>query len=265
MLGCLSAGLVNSAFFGTAPMFGLKIGLTVFQISWLMTATVFGGLSIQWILGVFSDRFDRTLLLLIVSSAFAIGSIFIMLHTGAAYSLLLIEMGLLGGLMFAVYPLSVARAHDVFEAGDALTVSSALLFCYSAGAVFGPIFATTAMALLKNAYGLFVFWSFVGFWFALSILYLVHHERVATISVDKQVAFVPMKSTSQVAMVLDPRSRGQQDRAGLAKDSARQKEIPAGPARRFIFSRRHSSGLRPLAALVRPRRRDPQKPRGHMP
>ena len=44
MLGCILAGLANSAFLGIAPVFGLKIGLTVFQVSLLMSVTVFGGL-----------------------------------------------------------------------------------------------------------------------------------------------------------------------------------------------------------------------------
>ncbi|MDX1709207.1 MAG: MFS transporter, partial [Desulfobacterales bacterium] len=40
MLGCFTSGLVNSAFFAMAPVFGEKIGLSVFQLSWFMSTTV---------------------------------------------------------------------------------------------------------------------------------------------------------------------------------------------------------------------------------
>ena len=57
-------------------------------------------------------------------------------------------MGLFGGLVFAVYPVSVARTQDVFQGKEALAVSSAMLLCYSIGAIFGPILASAGMAIL---------------------------------------------------------------------------------------------------------------------
>ena len=61
MSGCFAAGLINSAFFSMAPVFGTKIGLSIFQLSWFMSITVFGGFTVQWIIGIVSDRYDRTL------------------------------------------------------------------------------------------------------------------------------------------------------------------------------------------------------------
>lgn len=206
MLGCISAGLVNSAFYGIMPVFGLKIGLSVFEVSWLMSATVFGGLAVQWVLGIVSDHFDRTSLLLGVSTAMAIGCILIMFHAQTGFTVLLVEMGILGSLMFAIYPLSVARTHDVFGGTDTVAVSSALLLCYGIGAVFGPILASAIMTGINRPYGLFMFWILVSALFALGIVHLRKRERIKLISRDDQVEFVPMNNGSQVAMVLDPRS-----------------------------------------------------------
>lgn len=206
MLGCFAAGLVNSAFFSMAPVFGTKIGLSVFQLSWFMSTTVIGGFAVQWIIGIISDRFDRTLVLTIIACLMALLSLSIAISKGIPYYWLLAEMAIFGGLIFAVYPLAVARANDIFEGKDAVAVSSALLLCFSIGAIFGPILASITMTLLNSPYGLYVYWSLVAGVFTLITLYLKHKERVTIIQPAEQADFAPMKNTSSVAMVLDPRS-----------------------------------------------------------
>jgi MFS family permease len=206
MSGCFSAGMINSAFFSMAPVFGAEIGLSVFQLSWLMMVTVFGGFAVQWLVGIVSDRFDRAWTLVIVACLITIMGFIFLLKTDTSYSRLVVEMGLLGGLVFAVYPVSVARAQDVFRGKNAVAVSSALLLCYSIGAIFGPILSSAVMTILQNPFGLFVYWSFVAGGFAIVTIYLRHKERIPIISVKDQVNFMPMKNTSSVAMVLDPRT-----------------------------------------------------------
>jgi MFS family permease len=206
MLGCIVAGLSNSAFFAIAPVFGLQIGLTIFQLSWLMSATLFGGFAIQWVIGTLSDRFDRTVLLLIVAVCMAGGSILIIVNSGTSISGLLFEMIAFGSLMFAIYPLAVARAHDVFETTDAVAVSSALILCYSMGAIFGPVLASAAMTVFKTPFGLFGYWSLVSMIFAVVVIYLKYRQRVEIIPVEEQAEFTPIQNTSSVAMGLDPRT-----------------------------------------------------------
>jgi MFS family permease len=163
-------------------------------------------LAVQFILGIIADRFDRTRMLLIIAAAMAVVALLITLIGDAPFLLILIEMGLFGGLIFAVYPLAVARTHDIFEPKDAVAVSSALLLCYSIGAIFGPIGASTAMAVTQSPYGLFAFWALVSAVYASGIVYLQHRERIKVVRLEDQVEFMPMKSTSPIAMVLDPRS-----------------------------------------------------------
>ena len=206
MAGCIAAGLINSSFFSMAPVFGAKFGLSTFQLSWFMSITVLGGLTVQWVVGIISDRFDRTLMLIFIGSLIALYSLIVVLNPEVTYPRLLFEMGIFGGFLFAVYPVSVARAHDVFEAKDAVAVSSALLLCYSIGAIFGPILASAVMAIMKNPFGLYIYWSLVAGIFAAITLYLRHKERISIVPVEDQVNFIPMKNTSSVAMVLDPRT-----------------------------------------------------------
>ncbi len=206
MSGCFAAGLLNSAFYSMAPVFGTKIGLSVFQLSWFMSTTVVGGFAVQWVVGIVSDRYDRTLILFIIAGLVAIFSFVIVMNNGTSYFWLLVEMAIFGGLMFAIYPVAVARANDVFEAKDAVAISSALLLCYSIGAIFGPILASTVMTLLNTPYGLYVYWAVVAGVFAVITIYLKHKEKITPIAVAEQVNFVPMKNTSSVAMLLDPRT-----------------------------------------------------------
>lgn len=219
MLGCIVSGLQNSAFFAIAPVFGVKIGLSVFQLSWLMSATLFGGFAIQWTIGTLSDRLDRTSLLLVLVVLMSCGSVWIVFSSGTSIPVLLIKMAVFGGLMFSVYPLAVARTHDVFEPAEAVAVSSALILCYSIGAIFGPILASAAMTILESPFGLFWYWSVISAVFAAVTAYLKYRERVEIIPVEEQVEFVPMKNTSSIAVVLDPRAECEGDEAEKQKES----------------------------------------------
>jgi hypothetical protein len=60
-----------------------------------------------------------------------------------------------------------------------------------------------------------VYWSLVAGIFALTTVYLKHKERVIIIPVAEQVNFVPMKNTSSVAMVLDPRADAEGDKSKI--------------------------------------------------
>jgi MFS family permease len=211
MCGCIAAGLINSAFFSMAPVFATGIGLSVFELSWFMSITVVGGFAVQWIVGVISDRYDRTLILFLNAVIIALSGIFITIDSSPSFNWLLLEMGFFGGFVFAVYPVSVARTHDVFNSRDAVAVSSALLLCYSIGAIFGPIIASTVMTVLRNPFGLYLYWALVAAVFATITIFLRQREKILVVPVEEQVNFIPMKSTSSVAMVLDPRSDAEAD------------------------------------------------------
>ena len=206
MLGSMVAGLTNSAFYAMVPQVCTEIGLPLRQLSWIMSTTVFTGLAAQWGIGSLSDRFDRTVVLTGFATVIAIVSAFMFFHRESAFWGLAVQMGLFGALAFAVYPVSVARAHDVFGGQDVIAVSAGVLFAYSIGASVSPMLASMVMTLLGTPYGLFAFWFAVNGGFAVIAFYLRKREKVEIVAVEDQVAFVPMKSTSPVAMTLDPRT-----------------------------------------------------------
>jgi MFS family permease len=192
MLGCFTAGLTNSAFFAMTPVFCTAIGLSLHQLSWIMSLTVFCGLAAQWLVGRLSDRFDRTIVLSVVAIAIAVVSGIMFINGKPSFGELSLEMGVFGLLVFAVYPLSVARAHDIFGGQDAVAVSAGLLFAYSIGASISPLLASGVMTLFGSPFGLFAFWGINSSALAVVTPYLRKHEKAALAPLDEQDAFVPM-------------------------------------------------------------------------
>lgn len=205
MLGCFGAGLLHSAFYTMGPVFAHQIQLSVGQISWFMTLTVFGGLMLQWPVGLISDRLDRSLVLPFLGIILAMISLVILVSTQHSLGLLLGTTTLFGGIFFSIYPVAVARAHDIFDAQDVVKVSSVLLLFYGIGAVFGPILSAAVMTLSGTPYGLYFYMIAVSGIYAGVTLLLRRKESVRIVPVDEQVEFVMMETTSDVAMHLDPR------------------------------------------------------------
>jgi MFS family permease len=211
MLGCLAAGLTNSTFYTLTPVFCTAIGLSLQQLSLIMSLTVFCGLASQWLLGSVSDRFDRTLVLAVVAIALTGVSAAMFLAGYSSFGVLAFGMGIFGAFVFAIYPLAVARAHDVFGGKDVVAVSASLLFAYSIGACVSPLIASGAMTLTGSPFGIFAFWAVIGAILAVVTLYLRKHENVAVVPVEDQLVFVPMKSSSPVIMALEPMIEAEED------------------------------------------------------
>ena len=206
MLGCLAAGLINSSFYAMGPVFGHQIALTVPRLSIFMTATILGGLTLQWPVGMISDRFDRTLVLPVLGVLTAAVALLAIPAAGISYGLLVAVMTVFGGLIFTIYPVAVARAHDLFEPGEIVPVSSCLLLAYGIGAAVGPVGASTVMAATGSPYGLMIYAAMVAGLYAVVTGMLRRFERIEIVPVAEQAAFLPMDRTSIVGVRLDPRA-----------------------------------------------------------
>lgn len=206
MLGCLVAGLISSAFYSMGPVFGQQFDMSLFEISWFMTAAILGGLLLQWPIGAISDRFDRSLVLLILGVAICIITPAVMLFANTRIEFLTAAMVLYGGLMFSIYPVAVARAQDLFEPEDIVLVSSCLLFSYGVGASAGPVLASIAIS--KSPYGLFIYFLIVAAFYALFVFVMRRNEKIEILPVEEQGEFVFMQKTTVVALHQDLQAEG---------------------------------------------------------
>jgi len=187
------------------PVFAHDINMDMDQLSWFMTLSVFGGLLFQWPVGSLSDRFDRSLVLPWLGIVLAGIAVFIGIFCSRSIDMFLGASVVFGGVLFAIYPVAVARAHDLFEPGDVVRVSSALLLVYGIGSVIGPVVSSWCMTLSGTPYGLYYFLAAGSLGFAVFSLAYRWLESVKIIPADEQVDFVIMTDSANVAMHMDPR------------------------------------------------------------
>jgi MFS family permease len=117
----------------------------------------------------------------------------------------MVAASIFGGLMFSIYPVAVARTHDMFEPKDVVTVSSALLLFYGIGAVIGPMASAAVIELLDSPHGFFAYFSVVCALSAGVSFFLRQKEIAQIIPVSDQGNFMVMKHTSPVALQIDLR------------------------------------------------------------
>jgi MFS family permease len=156
VVGVTAAGVLNGAFFGMGAAFAQGAGLSDTNVASFMGATLLGGALFQWPMGHYSDNHDRRLVLFwvcLVGAGLAVAAYLattMMRDSLIEESLILLGV-LLGGMLFAVYGLSVAYVNDLIPPQEVVEISTGLLLMYGAGAVLGPSLAGLVMNTTDNA------------------------------------------------------------------------------------------------------------------
>jgi len=192
MAGCLLSGLTGSAFWAFAPLFAEHTGLTTFGIALFMSTTILGGVVLQFPIGLWSDRSDRRLTIMLVGFMMATAALLATFSQAGQSVWFSACLFVLGGMMFSVYPLSVAHANDHPGVDDRLTLATSLLLIHGIGAAFGPISAGVLMHWFGHA-------SLMGYFTLMGLLlgsFAWYRRRYGVeISVDQQTSFVPLTVT----------------------------------------------------------------------
>ena len=200
MVGSFTAGLINSSFYTLGPMFALKIGLQISQVSWFMSLTIWSGLLFQWPVGLLSDRLDRLTVLSIVGFLVMLASVSIAM-LGALNLGVLLLLTACFGVVFTIYPVAMARAQDNIEKEDIVPVSGALILFFGLGACFGPVLASSVIAKI-GPWGLYYFTAICGG--ILGGAAWVFRKKLPG-KIEDQVPFIPIPKTSPIVSTLDPR------------------------------------------------------------
>jgi len=204
MVGSFTAGLINSSFYALGPIFGLDIGLQVSQVSLFMSITVWAGLLFQYPVGLLSDRLDRLTVLSVQGFLVAAVSLGIAM-LGRSNLGTLLPMTACFGVVFTIYPVSMARAQDNIEKQDIVPVSAALILFFGIGACFGPV--TSSLIISKvGPWGLYYFTAACGG--ILGVVAWIYRHKLPS-NVEDQVAFVPIPRTSPVVSHFDPRGEAE--------------------------------------------------------
>ncbi|MBW2178389.1 MAG: MFS transporter [Deltaproteobacteria bacterium] len=204
MVGSFTAGLINSSFYALGPIFGLDIGLQVSQVSLFMSITVWAGLLFQYPVGLLSDRLDR--LTVLSAQGFLVAAVSLgIAMLGRSNLGTLLPMTACFGVVFTIYPVSMARAQDNIEKQDIVPVSAALILFFGIGACFGPV--TSSLIISKvGPWGLYYFTAACGG--ILGVVAWIYRHKLPS-NVEDQVAFVPIPRTSPVVSHFDPRGEAE--------------------------------------------------------
>lgn len=142
--GAVLSGLISGSFYALVPAWMQGEGIDRAIIGLFMLIAVLGGLAFQVPVGRLSDRFDRRMVLVVLSAGLVAAAIALV---QLPHSLLVIlpVAAIFGGLMSTLYPVCVAHAHDRMPADRVVAVSSRLILASGFGSALGPIIGTTLM------------------------------------------------------------------------------------------------------------------------
>jgi len=158
--GMVLSGVTNGALFGFGAVYAQRAGFTVTEISTFMAAMFLGGMVLQFPIGRMSDKMDRRLVILGVTTAaalVALGASMIpepqplSIQPGGVYERviwpILAAAALFGGLSIPHYSLFTAHVNDRVPIRKMVASSSALVFLNGAGAILGPNLAALMMGI----------------------------------------------------------------------------------------------------------------------
>ncbi|SDE93671.1 MFS transporter [Limimaricola pyoseonensis] len=157
-MGMFLLGGVFAAQFGMSAVYGARAGLSVAQISLLVSVTYVGALVLQFPIGWLSDRIDRRWLILGLSAVGGLGAMLSVMLPGQ-YALILVSAAVVGGSSNPLYALLIAYANDYLDREDMAAASGGLLLINGTGAIAGPI----VVGWMLDNIGPAGFWAFIAF------------------------------------------------------------------------------------------------------
>ena len=159
----LGSGLIVGSFYGLAPLYAAKQGLSTEQVGIFMGCCIFAGLLVQWPLGWLSDRYDRAVLIRGVAIGLAVAALPLAIWPSVPMVVLFAAGFLVSLLQFCLYPLAVAFSNDHVESERRVSLTAMLLVTYGVGASIGPLVAGVLMQQLGDQmlYAFFTFFSLV--------------------------------------------------------------------------------------------------------
>jgi MFS family permease len=147
VVGCALSGLVGGVFYALVPAWMQDQDIARATIALFMLVTVLGGFAFQIPVGRLSDRFDRRIVLALLSLGFAVTA-FVIVLLPRSLPTILPEAFLLGGFMSTLYPVCIAHANDRMPADRVVAVSGRLILVNGIGSVLGPLMGASIMARL---------------------------------------------------------------------------------------------------------------------
>lgn len=196
-MGMFLLGGVFAAQFGMSAVFGIRAGLTVPQISLMVSAIYIAALCAQFPIGWLSDRMDRRLLILAAACFAGVGALIPTFIPG--YPAILVGASMIGAGSNPLYALLLAYANDFLDRDDMAAASGGFLFINGVGAISGPLIVGFAMDFV----GPQGYWGYMAILMISMAIYAIWRmtQRGAVTPVEDTVAYAPiLASATPVAL-----------------------------------------------------------------
>ncbi len=211
-VAAIAVGLVNGSFWSLGPVFAQSfissVGTTAIAV--FMSIAVIAGAVGQWPLGWTSDRMDRRKVIAFACFGAATAGIALSVSAARWDPGIYVFAAAFGIFAFPLYALGAAHMNDSVEADGFVEASSGLLLLYGAGAVVGPLIASTALKYV-GAPGLFGFTAFVHVATAIFVIYRMRQRARAP--EEEREPFADSLLISQTVGTIDPLTHSEENGA----------------------------------------------------
>ena len=197
-VGMFLLGGVFAAQFGMVAVYGTQVGLSVGQISLLVSVIYVAALAAQYPIGWLSDRMDRRWLIIAVAGFGGAGA-FMAMAAGDNFFVILVGAALVGGMSNPLYALLIAYANDFLEHEDMPAASAGFIFINGVGAIAGPVL----IGWLMGVFGESAFWAVVSVLMFVLVAYglLRTLQRPSDTSIEDTTSYSPVMANSSPVAV----------------------------------------------------------------
>ncbi len=181
--GNMLSGIAHGTIFSLGAVYAKQRGLNNEDVSIFMACFMFGGLVLQWPIGIIVDYIERRIVILIISvTAFIL--CFLAAFLPATGWLFYLVTALIGSVVMPVYSVFVAYANDRLEPEEIVSASGMLVMVAGIGLSIGPIM----ISLLMENFGESFFFIGIGSTFLIIALYALYRMyKREGVGLDAQV------------------------------------------------------------------------------
>ena len=196
--GVFASGLAGACLFSIGPVYAANMGFTLAQISTFIASAIIGGVLLQFPIGWFSDKYDRRIVLVMVSGLAAVSCGLALLTASAHPYALFFAMFLIGGTALTIYGLSSAHTNDHLSPSQVVAASASMILVNGVGSMIGPVLSSSLM----NAVGPDMLFIVMGVFYCSIALYGIYRASIRPpVPREQQSHFVPQPSPSSTMIM----------------------------------------------------------------
>ena len=155
VIAAFACGMANGTFGTLAPVYGYEQKLTASEIAYLFAVTAVLGAIAQIPAGRLSDKIDRRMVIVVLSTGAALIGFLTVLVNPPGGVMMFTLFALYGLTAYPLYAIAVAHANDFAKEGEFGRVAGGMLLILGIGLALGPILASYIMKVVAPV-GLFI-------------------------------------------------------------------------------------------------------------